>query len=95
MLKASCQTQAEDGLTPPARLATVGKRLDTMLQAVRTVRVAMNDFYGSLTDEQKAAFDTIGSQRIGTAQPHGERRHIRGHHTSIEQMIRRMISFVR
>jgi hypothetical protein len=65
MLKASCQSQAGDGLTPPARLATVGKRLDTMLQAIKTVRVAMNDFYGSLTDEQKADFDAIGPQRIG------------------------------
>jgi hypothetical protein len=73
MLKASCQSQAEDGLTPPARLAAVGKRLDTMLQAVKAVRVAMNDFYGSLTDEQKAAFDAIGPQRIGAAQPHGAR----------------------
>jgi hypothetical protein len=69
MLKASCQTQAEDALTPPARLAIVGKRLDTMLQAVKTVRVAMNDFYGSLTDEQKAAFDAIGpQQRMGRIQ---------------------------
>jgi hypothetical protein len=82
MLKASCQSQVEDGLTPPARLAAVGKRLDTMLQAVRTVRVAMNDFYGSLTDEQKAAFDAIGPKRIGAVQPHGARRHIRGHHAS-------------
>ncbi|MDE2330183.1 MAG: Spy/CpxP family protein refolding chaperone [Bradyrhizobium sp.] len=77
MLKASCQSQEEDGLTPPARLATVSKRLDTMLQAVKAVHVAMNDFYGSLTDEQKAAFDAIGPQRIGAAQPHGGRRHIR------------------
>jgi hypothetical protein len=73
MLKTSCQGQAEDGLTPPARLAAVGKRLDTMLQAVRAVRVAMNDFYGSLTDEQKAAFDAIGPKRIGAAQPRGAR----------------------
>jgi hypothetical protein len=33
MLKTSCQ--ADDALTPPARLAAVGKRLDTMLQAVK------------------------------------------------------------
>jgi hypothetical protein len=97
MIKASCQTQAEDALTPPARLATVGKRLDTMLQAVKTVRVAMNDFYGSLTDEQKAAFDAIGpQQRMGTSdQPRGGRRYIRGRHASVEQMIRRIISFAR
>src|SRR5258708_25175429 len=93
MLKASCQTQAEDALTPPARLATVGKRLDTMLQAVRTVRVAMIDFYGSLTDEQKAAFDAIGPQRMGASdQSYGGRRYHRGHHAPIEQMNPRMIS---
>jgi hypothetical protein len=96
MLKASCQTQAEDARTPPARLATVGKRLDTMLQAVSTVRVAMNDFYGSLTDEQKAAFDAIGPKRMGASdQSYGGRRYIRGRHASIEQIIRRMISFAR
>jgi hypothetical protein len=67
-----------------------------MLQAVRTVRVAMNDFYGSLTDEQKAAFDVIGPQRTAASgQPYGGRRYIRGGHTSIEQMIRRMISSAR
>ncbi len=67
-----------------------------MLQAVRTVRVAMIDFYGSLTDEQKAAFDAIGPQRMGASdQSYGGRRYIRGHHASIEQMIRRMISSAR
>ena len=45
MLKAACLT--DNPLTPPARLAAVGKRLDTMLQAVKTVRSALNDFYGS------------------------------------------------
>ena len=36
MLKASCQP--DTALTPPARLAAVGKRLDVMLQAVETVK---------------------------------------------------------
>ncbi|WP_051397096.1 Spy/CpxP family protein refolding chaperone [Bradyrhizobium elkanii] len=71
-LKQSCQTGPEDALTPPARLVAVGQRLDTMLQAVKTVRTAMDDFYGSLTDEQKAAFDAIGPQQAGG------RRHVRG-----------------
>ena len=61
MLKAACLT--DNPLTPPARLAAVGKRLDTMLQAVKTVRSALNDFYGSLSDEQKARFEAIGPQR--------------------------------
>jgi hypothetical protein len=64
-LKASCPTDNE--LTPPARLAAVGTRLDAMLQVVKTVSSALDDFYGSLTDEQKANFDAIGPQL--TAQP--------------------------
>jgi hypothetical protein len=61
LLKTSCPPG--DPLTPPARLAAVGKRLDTMLQAVKTVNSALNDFYGTLTDEQKARFEAIGPQR--------------------------------
>lgn len=72
-LKASCQNRPEDVQTPPARLAIVAQRLNTMLQAVKTVRVAMDNFYGSLTDEQKAAFDAIGPQQAG-----GRRRNARG-----------------
>jgi hypothetical protein len=64
-LKASCQTRPEDALTPPARLAAVGQRLNAMLQAVKTVRIALDDFYGSLSDEQKTAFDAIGPQQAG------------------------------
>ena len=30
-----------------ARLAAVGQRLNAMLQAVKTVRMAMDDFFGS------------------------------------------------
>ena len=61
MLKTSCQVG--DAITPPARLAAAGKRLDTMLQAVKLVRSALDDFYGSLSDEQKAQFEAIGPQR--------------------------------
>jgi hypothetical protein len=63
MLKASCQP--DSALTPPARLTAIGKRLDTMLEAVKTVRSALNAFYGALTDEQKAQFESIGRQRMG------------------------------
>ena len=61
LLKASCA--ADNALTPPARLAAVGKRLDTMLEAVKTVHSALNDFYASLNDEQKAQFEAIGPSR--------------------------------
>src|SRR6185437_9858311 len=38
-LKASCQPS--DAITPPARLEAVGKRLNSMLEAVKTVRTAL------------------------------------------------------
>ena len=65
MLKASCQP--DSALTPPARLTAIGKRLDSMLEAVKRVRSALNEFYGTLTDEQKAQFESIGRQRMGMA----------------------------
>jgi LTXXQ motif family protein len=57
MLKTACP--ADEPLTPPARLAAVGQRLDTLLQAVKTVSAPLNDFYGMLDDEQKARFNAI------------------------------------
>jgi LTXXQ motif family protein len=66
MLRASCQ--AEGAVTPPARLAVVRNRLDTMLQAVKSVRAALDEFYGKLSDEQKAQFETIGPLRATAAE---------------------------
>jgi hypothetical protein len=63
MLKASCQPGG--AVTPPARLAEIDKRLGTMLEAVKTVGSALNAFYATLTDEQKAQFESIGRQRLG------------------------------
>jgi hypothetical protein len=48
--------------TPPARLVAISMRLNTMLQAVKNVRAALDDFYTSLSDEQKAQFNMIGRQ---------------------------------
>ena len=61
MLKASCQ--ADDAVTPPARLAAAGKRLDAMLQAVKLVGSVLQDFYTTLSEEQKAQFEAIGPRR--------------------------------
>jgi LTXXQ motif family protein len=61
MLKAACQS--DDPATPPARLAAIGKRLDTMLDAVKLVRAALDDLYATLSDEQKAQFEAIGQKR--------------------------------
>jgi hypothetical protein len=60
IIKAACPSEVP--ATPPARLAAVGKRLNAMLQAVGTVRPALADFYGSLSDDQKARFNTMGTQ---------------------------------
>jgi hypothetical protein len=57
MLKADCPSTTP--ATPPARLAAVAKRLDVLLDAVKLVHAALNDFYGSLSDEQKAQFNGI------------------------------------
>jgi hypothetical protein len=61
MLRTSCQL--DEAVTPSARLAAVDKRLDTMLQAVKLVRSALDDFYSTLSDEQKALFEAIGPRR--------------------------------
>jgi hypothetical protein len=60
-LAASCPSEMP--ATPPARLAAVSKRLDVMLGAVKSVRAALDDFYGDLSDEQKAQFNRIGQSR--------------------------------
>lgn len=65
-ITASCP--AELPLTPPARLDAIVKRLDAMLKAVKVVRSALNDFYGSLNDEQKAQFNVVGEPRVASAE---------------------------
>jgi hypothetical protein len=48
--------------TPSARLEAMSMRLDTMITSVKGVRGALDDFYNSLSDEQKAQFNLIGRQ---------------------------------
>ncbi len=59
-IKAACPTEVPP--TPPDRLAAIGNRLKAMLQAVETVQPALADFYNSLSDDQKARFNTMGKQ---------------------------------
>ena len=61
-LKANCPA-AEQSLTPPGRIAAMEQRLKTMLDAIRLVQPALESFYGSLKDEQKARFNLLGSQQ--------------------------------
>jgi hypothetical protein len=60
LIKASCPS--EPPATPPDRLAAEGKHLQAMLQAVQTIRPPLDGFYNSLSDEQKAHFNTLGRQ---------------------------------
>jgi hypothetical protein len=60
IIKAACPSETPS--TPPARLAAVGKHLQAMLQAVDAIRPPLHDFYNSLSDDQKARFNTVGKQ---------------------------------
>ena len=50
--------QAEVPATIVGRTEAMEKRMDTMLQAIRTVRPALEAFYATLDDEQKARLDS-------------------------------------
>jgi len=60
ILNGTCPTQTPS--TPGARLDAIAKRLDAMAQAVKTMRPALQGFYASLDDEQKARFNTMNEQ---------------------------------
>jgi LTXXQ motif family protein len=64
-IKAACPS--ETPLTAIGRLDAVEKRLDAMLEAIKGVRGPLEKFYGSLSDEQKARFNRMGTetQRAG------------------------------
>ena len=55
--------QPEDGLSAPDRLTTAETRLDAMLDAIKQVQPALEEFLATLSDQQKAQFDTIGAKR--------------------------------
>jgi hypothetical protein len=55
--------QPDENLGPPDRLATAESRIDAMLDAIKQVAPALDDFLGSLSDEQKAQFESIGAKR--------------------------------
>ena len=49
-------------ITPPGRLEVMEKRLQAMIDAAKTGKPALESFYASLTNEQKARFNRIGQQ---------------------------------
>jgi hypothetical protein len=58
-LKVNCPTYQT--LTPTSRVEAMEKRLDATLAAVKTVQPALTKFYNSLSDEQKARFNSLRS----------------------------------
>ena len=67
ILQSACPTALPS--TPTGRLAAMRQRLQPMLAAVRVLRPALDKFYGSLSDEQKARFDAIEPDSKRTARP--------------------------
>ena len=63
-LQASCPMQTPQ--TPLDRFDAVAKRLQAMDDAIKTVSPALASFYASLTDEQKARFNTLGPPKNGS-----------------------------
>ncbi len=55
--------QPEDNLTPPDRLATADTRLDAMLDAIKWLQPALDNFLATLSDEQKSQLETMGAKR--------------------------------
>jgi LTXXQ motif family protein len=61
ILDADCQP--DDATTPPARLDAVEGRLEALQKAVYLVSAALENFYATLSDEQKAQFEAMGQKR--------------------------------
>ena len=56
-MQAACPDQVP--VTPVGRLQAMEKRLSAMVQAANEMLPALDDFYASLTTEQKARFNTL------------------------------------
>ncbi|MEH2605421.1 hypothetical protein V1277_004798 [Bradyrhizobium sp. AZCC 1588] len=56
-LQAACPDEVP--LTPLGRLEAMEKRLEAMLQAAALVQPALDEFYATLSNEQKARFNTM------------------------------------
>jgi hypothetical protein len=51
--------------TSAQRMAFMEKRMEAMLEAIKTVRPTFEAFYATLSDEQKARLDSVGPRRWG------------------------------
>ena len=64
VMRSACQTDVP--ATILGRTEAMEKRMDTMLQAIKTMRPALEAFYATLSDEQKAKLDSnYGRGRFG------------------------------
>ena len=64
VMRSACQTDVPTTIV--GRTEAMEKRMDTMLQAVKTMRPALEAFYATLNDEQKAKLDSnYGRGRFG------------------------------
>ena len=68
-----------DPVTPTGRLEAMERRLSAMLEAVRTVQPALDDFYGALNDEQKARLAAMEPSTDSTESPPQTYRDRHGH----------------
>ena len=66
-LQSSCPTAVPK--SPVAQLDTVETQLTAMADAIKSVRPDLQNFYASLTDEQKAKFNTMGPPPKATSSP--------------------------
>jgi len=66
-LQSSCPTAVPK--SPVARVDTVETRLTAMAGAIKSVRPDLNNFYASLSDEQKARFNTMGPPPKAVSSP--------------------------
>jgi hypothetical protein len=57
-LQAACPDDVP--LTPVGRLEAMEKRLEAMMQAANLMQPALDEFYATLSSEQKARFNTLG-----------------------------------
>ncbi len=64
-LQTSCPKEVPQ--TPVARLDTVKTRLAAMVDAIKTLRPKLQDFYNALSDEQKAKFNIMGPAQSAAA----------------------------
>jgi hypothetical protein len=66
-LQSSCPTTMPK--SPVVRLDTAETRLSAMVDAIKAVRPNLKNFYASLSDDQKARFNTMGPPPLAASSP--------------------------